>query len=56
MWLSSERRPISEPAPGDGSGERRNGHAPDLSKDDGREHPPSAVVEVPDGGPVEPGV
>ncbi|GAB3677645.1 ATP-dependent zinc metalloprotease FtsH [Angustibacter aerolatus] len=56
VWLSSERRPISELPPVTGPGERRNGHAPDLSKDDGREHPPSAVVEVPDGGPVEPGV
>ncbi len=54
VWLSSERRPISELPPVKTPAERAasNGHAPT----DEREHPPAAVVEVPEGGTVDPGV
>jgi cell division protease FtsH len=54
VWLSSERRPISELPPVLTPAEERaraNGHP--LPQD--RERPPAAVVEVPEGGVVEPG-
>jgi cell division protease FtsH len=54
VWLSSERRPISELPPVLTPAEARakaNGHP--LPED--RERPPAAVVEVPEGGVVEPG-
>jgi cell division protease FtsH len=54
VWLSSERRPISQLPPVRTPAEERaaaNGHA----LPDDRERPPAAVVEVPEGGAVEPG-
>jgi cell division protease FtsH len=55
VWLSSERRPISDLPPVLTPAERAarlNGHAvPQPSE----EHPPSAIVEVPEGGTVDPG-
>jgi cell division protease FtsH len=53
VWLSSERRPISDLPPVKTPAERAasNGHAPQ----DERERPPAAVVEVPEGGTVDPG-
>ncbi|GAB3595919.1 ATP-dependent zinc metalloprotease FtsH [Angustibacter peucedani] len=53
IWLSSERRPISDLPPVQTPNEKAasNGHA----VQDDREHPPAAVVEVPEGGSVEPG-
>ena len=53
IWLSSERRPISELPPVLTPAERAasNGHQPQ----DERERPPAAVVEVPEGGTVDPG-
>ncbi|MGN6612264.1 MAG: ATP-dependent zinc metalloprotease FtsH [Angustibacter sp.] len=53
VWLSSERRPISELPPVLTPAERAasNGHQPQEE----RERPPAAVVEVPEGGTVEPG-
>jgi cell division protease FtsH len=54
VWLSSERRPISELPPVLTPAEKRaasNGHQPQEE----RERPPAAVVEVPEGGTVEPG-
>jgi cell division protease FtsH len=54
VWLSSERRPISQLPPVRTPAEERaaaNGHP--LPED--RERPPAAVVEVPEGGTVEPG-
>jgi len=53
VWLSSDRRPISDLPPIQTPAEVRaasNGHP----LQDDREHPPSAVVEVPDGGAVDP--
>ncbi len=53
IWLSSQRRPTSERPPVMTPAETRaasNGHA--LPQ---REHPPVAVVEVPEGGPVDTG-
>jgi len=55
IWLSSERRPISDVPPIQTPNEVRaasNGHA----VQDDREHPPAAVVEVPEGGAVDPSV
>src|SRR5580765_1725239 len=54
VWLSSERRPISELPPVLTPAEkaRMNGHAVPAPEE---EHPPSAIVEVPEGGPVDPG-
>src|SRR4051794_37595894 len=55
VWLSSERRPISDLPPILTPNEVKaasNGHP---VRDD-REHPPAAVVEVPEGGTVEPGL
>jgi len=54
VWLSSERRPISELPPVLTPAEkaRMNGHGAPAPEE---EHPPSAIVEVPEGGPVEPG-
>jgi cell division protease FtsH len=57
VWLSSERRPISDlppvtspipvPPAGDHAGSAAsNGHGPQ----DGRDHPPTAVIEVGEGG------
>jgi cell division protease FtsH len=54
VWLSSGRRPISELPPVLNPAEQRaaqNGHP--LPED--RERPPAAVIEVPEGGAVEPG-
>src|SRR5215213_3453740 len=54
VWLSSERRPISQLPPVLTPAEKRaaqNGHP--LPQD--RERPPAAVVEVPEGGAVQPG-
>jgi cell division protease FtsH len=53
VWLSSERRPISELPPVKTPAERAasNGHAPQEE----RERPPAAVIEVPEGGTVDPG-
>ncbi|GAA4361525.1 ATP-dependent zinc metalloprotease FtsH [Angustibacter luteus] len=53
IWLSSERRPISNVPPILTPNEVKaasNGHA----VQDDREHPPAAVVEVPEGGAVDP--
>jgi cell division protease FtsH len=55
VWLSSERRPISDLPPVQSPAEVKaasNGHR----VTDDREHPPAAVVEVPEGGTIEPGV
>jgi cell division protease FtsH len=54
IWLSSERRPISELPPVLTPAEkaRMNGHAvpePEV------EHPPTAIIEVPEGGTIDPG-
>ncbi|HET8616430.1 MAG TPA: ATP-dependent zinc metalloprotease FtsH [Actinomycetales bacterium] len=54
VWLSSERRPISDRPPVLTPAEqkaRSNGNGPH----DDSEHPPAAVIEVPEGGAVEPG-
>jgi cell division protease FtsH len=54
VWLSSERRPISDRPPVLTPAEqkaRSNGSAPH----DEQEHPPAAVIEVPEGGTVDPG-
>jgi cell division protease FtsH len=54
VWLSSDRRPISERPPVLTPSEVRaasNGHA--LQEE--RERPPSAVIEVPEGGTIDPG-
>jgi cell division protease FtsH len=53
VWLSSERRPISQQPPVKTPAERAasTGHAPAAA----RERPPAAVVEVPEGGTVDPG-
>ncbi|TQL52242.1 cell division protease FtsH [Ornithinicoccus hortensis] len=53
VWLSSEQRNVHQRGPVMTDAERRamsNGHQPSSE-----EHPPSAVVEVPDGGFVDPG-
>jgi cell division protease FtsH len=55
IWLSSERRPISEQPPVLTPAERAarmNGHA---STQPIEEHPATAVIEVPDGGTIDPG-
>jgi cell division protease FtsH len=55
VWLSSERRPISDLPPVMTPAEkaaRMNGHAVPQPEE---EHPPSAIVEVPEGGHVDPG-
>jgi cell division protease FtsH len=54
VWLSSERRPISDRPPVLTPAEqkaRSNGNAPHPDE----EHPPAAVIEVPEGGAVDPG-
>jgi cell division protease FtsH len=54
IWLSSERRPISELPPVLTPAEkaRMNGHAvPEVQE----EHPATAIVEVPEGGTIDPG-
>ena len=55
VWLSADHRGIHTSGPVLTEAEQRamaNGHNPD---DDGREHPPSEVIEVPDGGYVDGG-
>jgi cell division protease FtsH len=55
VWLSSERRPISDLPPVLTPAERAarmNGHAVPQREE---EHPPTAIVEVPEGGHVDPG-
>jgi cell division protease FtsH len=54
IWLSSERRPISELPPVLTPAEkaRMNGHGPVQPVE---EHPVTQVIEVPDGGTVDPG-
>jgi cell division protease FtsH len=54
IWLSSERRPISELPPVLTPAEkaRMNGHSVPEPEE---EHPPTAVVEVPEGGTIDPG-
>jgi cell division protease FtsH len=54
IWLSSERRPISELPPVLTPAEkaRMNGHAVPEPEE---EHPPTAIVEVPEGGTIDPG-
>ncbi len=58
VWLSSERRPISELPPVLTPAERarlnghENGHGPAQPAE---EHPATAIVEVPEGGTVDPG-
>jgi cell division protease FtsH len=54
IWLSSERRPISELPPVLTPAEkaRMNGHGPAQP---GEEHPVTQVIEVPDGGTIDPG-
>jgi cell division protease FtsH len=54
VWLSSERRPISDRPPVLTPTEQKatsNGNGPH----DDEEHPPVAVIEVPEGGTVDPG-
>jgi cell division protease FtsH len=56
VWLSSDARTIHESGPVLTEAERRalaNGHNP--LADDGEERPPAKVVEVPEGGRVDPG-
>jgi cell division protease FtsH len=54
IWLSSERRPISELPPVLTPAEkaRMNGHGPVQPAE---EHPVTQVIEVPDGGTIDPG-
>ncbi len=56
VWLSSDARTIHEDGPVLTEAEKRamaNGHKPPA--DDGEEHPPEKVIEVPEGGHVDPG-
>jgi cell division protease FtsH len=55
VWLSSERRPISELPPVLTPGEkaaRSNGHVPTQPVE---EHPATQIIEVPEGGTIDPG-
>ena len=55
VWLSSDHRGVHTSGPVLTQAEHRalaNGHNPE---DDGREHPPVKIVEVPDGGFVDGG-
>src|SRR3954453_3456225 len=54
VWLPSERRPISELPPVRTPAEERAGATGHPLPED-RERPPAAVVEVPEGGTVDPG-
>ncbi|HET7477242.1 MAG TPA: ATP-dependent zinc metalloprotease FtsH [Dermatophilaceae bacterium] len=61
VWLSSDRRTVSDQPPvltpaekaAMSNGSRSNGVPQDRAP--GEEHPPSAVIEVPEGGRVDPG-
>nr|WP_131106374.1 MULTISPECIES: ATP-dependent zinc metalloprotease FtsH [unclassified Ornithinimicrobium] len=56
VWLSSDARGVHDDGPVLTESERRamaNGHDPMAS--DGKEHPPVEVIQVPDGGHVDPG-
>jgi cell division protease FtsH len=56
VWLSSDERTIHTTGPVLTEAEKRamaNGHNP--LEDDGQEHPPAKVIEVPEGGRVDPG-
>ncbi|AXH98141.1 ATP-dependent metallopeptidase FtsH/Yme1/Tma family protein [Ornithinimicrobium avium] len=56
VWLSSDARTIHEDGPVLTDAEKRamaNGHRPPV--DEGEEHPPEKVIEIPEGGHVDPG-
>ena len=56
VWLSSDARSVHDDGPVLTESERRaaaNGHDPMAT--DGEEHPPAEVIQVPEGGHVDPG-
>ncbi|MGO0576510.1 ATP-dependent zinc metalloprotease FtsH [Ornithinimicrobium panacihumi] len=56
VWLSSDARTVHTEGPVLTEAEKRamaNGHNP--LEDDGEEHPPAQVIQVPEGGRVDPG-
>ena len=57
VWLSSDARSVHDDGPVLTESEQRaiaNGHDPMAT--DGQEHPPAEVIQVPEGGRVDPGL